>query len=116
MVWLYYGWCYGHHHGGKMTTITDSQFNAMHVWFRLCEKAMNDFGLYRIHVLSGKKSRWKENEFKYYIYKPFLLTTKGKTSTKDQDTCEPCDAFLALCAHFATDYGLTLPTWPNLRG
>ena len=66
--------------------------------------------------MSGKTVKWREGDFKYYIYKPFLKVYTGKISTMDQDTKEPSDVCLALSGHFASEYGLQLPSWPSLRG
>lgn len=99
-----------------MTSITDSQVKALHVWCRQCEKTLNDAKFYRFQSLSGRTKKWREGEFKHYIYKPFLLYYKGKSSTMDQNTCEPSDVYLALAGHIATEYSIQLPEWPSLKG
>ena len=95
--------------------ITDKQVKALHVWCRLCERYLNSVMYYRFKSMGGT-TKWIEGDFKYYIYKPFLKVYKGKTSTMDQDSVEPSDICLALSGHFATEWQLQLPEWPNIRG
>jgi len=98
-----------------MTDISTLQVKALHVWCRQCEDVLNDAKYYRFMVMSGKTIPWREGDFKYYIYKPFLKTYTGKNSTMDQDTTEPSEISLALSGHFATEYQLQLPSWPSIR-
>jgi len=81
----------------------------------MCEGALNKSGHYRYAAMSGKRIKWKEGDFKYYIYKPFLDVYMGKKSTMEQNTEEPSEVSLALSAHFHTEYGVQLPSWPSLR-
>ena len=97
--------------------ITESQFNAQHVWFRWCAEYLNKKGFYRYHSVSGRKIPWTETDFKNDVYKRVLKVWKKKASTKDQDTKDPEDVRLAITGHLAAEYGdIILPEWPSNRG
>ena len=97
--------------------VTKSQFDAMHVWIRMCVKYLNDINMHRLSPITGKLIPWTESAFREDVYKVILKIWKGKTSTKDQSTADPNDIVLVISAHLATGYktNITLPEWPSGR-
>ena len=97
-----------------MNNYTDQQRKALHTWCRMCEKALNQCGMFRCSVLDYKKQyRWSEGDFKYYVYKPFLKLFTGKMSTEEQSSVDPSDVYLALSGHFQQEHSVQLPEWPS---
>ena len=95
---------------------TPQQRNALHAWCRMCEKTLNQAGMWRHGSIDYTKIyKWGEGDFKYYIYKPFLKAYAGKLSTEDQDSIDPSNVYLALSSHFQQEHNLQLPEWPSLR-
>ena len=92
----------------SLITITDKQFRALHLWFRRCEKALNEANIPCYGRLSAKPGRWYEGDFKGGVYIPFLRAYKGICSTKDQGTKTPDECLKALSGHIASEYGATL--------
>ena len=97
--------------------ITERQFNAGQVWFRMCADYLNKNGFYAKHPVSGNDTLWDDELFKSRVYKVLLKGWKGKDSTKDQNTKDPDEIRIAITAHLQTYYdGILLPEWPSLRG
>lgn len=99
----------------KSKEITDKQFRALHMWFRQCERELNDNAIPYYRALSGKPSMWREGDFKAGVFKPFIKTYKGMRSTKDLSTKDPSEMLEALTGHIATEYAVTLPEFPSLE-
>lgn len=93
--------------------ISGQQVKALNLWCRQCGEALNAAGLFRTMPLSGKKRRWVRDDFKEHIYKPFLKTYTGKSSTMIQNTVEPSDIYLALSSHIHQEHGVQMPEWPG---
>lgn len=99
--------------------ITQKQFRALHVWFKLCCEYLNESNHYRLSPVSGKKIPWTLTAFKEDVYKPVLNAVSEKKSTKEQNTVEPHEIREIITAHLATawqDKTITLPEWPSNRG
>lgn len=97
-----------------MSSYTNQQRRALHKWCRQCEQYLNQTQNWRVSPINPKRVfRWGEGDFKYYIYKPFLLAYTGKKSTEEQDSVDPGEVYLALSSHFQTDHGMQLPPWPS---
>ena len=97
--------------------ITESQFNAMHVWIRKCVQYLNEKKLYRCAPVSGRMIEWSEEAFKDDVYKVVLKAMSNKVSTKDQNTIDPTDVVLCISGHMSTGYeeNVCLPEWPSNR-
>ena len=95
--------------------ITYTQFNALHLWFRQCESYLNNAAFVRFCAISGRRRRWHEGDFKYYVWKPFIKAVYKKGSTKDHNTIDVQEAYLAISAHLNVQHGWLLPPWPSIR-
>jgi hypothetical protein len=96
--------------------ITEIQFKALHVWFRQCEAYLNKSGFVRFCAITGKRRKWGKGDFKYYVWKPFIKAVYKKDSTKDHNTIDAQETYLAISAHLSTQHGWLLPSWPSARG
>ena len=54
--------------------------------------------------------------FKNAIYKEYLSTVLGITSTEKQSSVDPGEVYLAISSHILVEYGVELPGWPSVAG
>lgn len=104
----------------KEKTMTDKQRSSLHVW---CEKVAiclnyNNLHYKYLHVITGVEieKEWDKMLVKEYLYKPTLANLIGKGSTEKQNTVEPNVIAEAIIRAFAIHKGITLPSWPSMRG
>lgn len=92
-------------------TITTRQMSAVHVYFGLLSKALNDAGL-EIHMeFLGKSIEvpWDAGSVKERIWRPLMKTMTGKTSTTKIDRKDVSEIYEVLHRHFATTHGINVP-------
>jgi len=99
-----------------MSSYTDKQRGALHVWCRECADTLNKSQMwYHTPLNPNKVLPWTMLRFKNSIYKEYLSGVLGKTSTEQQNSVDPSEVYLAISGHIATEYGIQLPEWPNNR-
>lgn len=99
-----------------MSSYTDKQRRSLHVWCGQCAEKLNENQMWYHAPLNPKKVfPWTMIRFKNAIYKEYLITVLGKSSTEQQDSVDPAEVYLAISGHIATEYGIQLPEWPSNR-
>ena len=104
----------------KEKTMTDKQRSALHVWCDKVAICLNDNGLFftSLHIITGVEieEKWTKELVKKHLYKPTLETLTGKDSTEKQNRVELNVIAEAISRAFALHKGITLPSWPSMRG
>lgn len=92
--------------------LTRTQFDALHLWFRQLSEVLRSDG-YDMRKKLDYPIIPTEESVKEMIFKPILLATFGKKSTKDlAKQKEIDDCYDTICAVFA-EIGITIPPFPN---
>lgn len=97
---------------------TDSQRNAIHVWFDLVAKVLNDNGIDKRVVLHKLKTRgldtqWTAASFKEDVYKPVFNAVAAKQSTEEANTTDHDVCVQGLQKWVAQEFGVVLPPFPD---
>ena len=98
---------------------TDKQRAAIHVWFDLVAKVLNENGIDKrivIHKLKtrGLDTQWTAASFKEDVYKPiFAKVTAVKTSTEQANTTDHDVCVQGLQKWCAEEFGVVLPPFPD---
>jgi len=97
---------------------TDAQRNALHLWFRMVAKTLNDNGVDKrvvIHKLStrGLDMQWTEDSFKADVYRPIFQSVAAKNSTEEANTQDHDVCVKGLQKWVAEEFGVALPPFPD---
>ena len=91
-----------------------TQFKAMHRWFELIAKQLNDAGMDQRRILKESVLiEWDKDSVKRNLWKPVQKAMTGKESTKDIDGTESGNIQETLCRHFGEKFGIELVEWPH---
>ncbi len=87
-----------------------AQNNAMHLYFRLYAKALNDAGFDMCRTLKeGAEIPWTEDSFKREIWLPVMESMHGHTSTRDLTRTQVGNVAEAVCRHLLERTGVFVP-------
>ena len=97
-----------------MTTRTELQNSAMHLYFRMLADALNDAGLEMKAVLAAKEVDvpWDERRIKEVLWRPIQEAMTNKESTTELTTGEPSQIYDVLNRHLGEKFGIHVP-WPH---
>ena len=95
---------------------SETQNDAMHLWFERVAKTLNDAGLEMVVSLpTGKEWTipWSKHTVKENIWKPVQEAITGKQSTTEPKRPEYNMVYEVIHSRFADHHGITLPLWPS---
>ena len=86
---------------------TKLQNRAMHLYFTLLAKALNDSGLDMKKVLKPTvEISWTKQNVKEYLWRPIQDALKLKKSTTELNTAEVSEVWEVLNRHFGEKFGI----------
>lgn len=92
---------------------TDRQNRAVHQFFKMVAKALNDGGIdQRIFLKESIPIDWDGKDIKKRVWKPLQDAILGQDSTADCDTKDYTKVYEYLNRHLANKYGIHVP-WPD---
>jgi hypothetical protein len=95
---------------------SETQNDAMHLWFERVAKTLNDAGLEMVVSLpTGKEWTipWSKHKVKENIWRPVQEAITGKQSTTEPKRIEYSQVYEVIHSRFADHHGITLPLWPS---
>ncbi len=95
-----------------MTTRTELQNSAMHLYFRMLADALNDAGLDMKKTLKPEIDiPWSDERVKEFLWRPLQEAMVAKESTTKLTTGEPAQIYDVLDRHLGMKFGIHVP-WP----
>lgn len=92
---------------------TGNQNRAVHVYFELLAKALNDAGYDMRKVLKQDvEIPWTKASVKNHLWRPIQDVMLDKESTTELNTVEPSEIYEVLNKHIAEKFGISIP-WPS---
>jgi len=95
---------------------SETQNDAMHLWFERVAIALNEAGLEMVVSLpTGKQWTipWSKHTVKENIWRPVQTAMTGKLSTTEPKRPEYNMVYEVIHSRFADHHGITLPLWPS---